>query len=355
MSGEALGVGPALTRAGTAAVEPAYAAVAAIRNWLFDRGLKKSLRLPRPLVSVGNITTGGTGKTPVVRWLAERLRDAHRQVAVLARGYGARPGEWGDEQVMLDQLLNDRPGLGRVTIAAHPDRFTAAQRVLRERPDVDAFVLDDGFQHRRLARDLDVVLVSATSPFGYDHVLPRGMLREPLGGLRRAAAGIITRADQVTPYVLDAIEWRIREIAPALPIYRATHEHAGFRSAAQDGALPLDELSGRNWFAVCGIGEPQAFLGQLKGLGGKCAGHRWFADHHRYTPQDLADLRREAVGAGADVLLTTEKDWAKLATFPDAGEGRPPVWRVGMRIRFFGQGEALLLDQIAGVIKKRAG
>src|SRR5687767_11141712 len=168
MSGEQAGLVAGVLRTGMSAAEPFYAAVAAARNRLFDAGLRKSHLLPRPVVSVGNITTGGTGKTPVVRWLAERLRDHGRRVAVLARGYGATAGEAGDEQVMLDHLLNDgTTDARRVVLVANPDRVAAATRLLGERPETDAFVLDDGFQHRRLARDLDVVLVSATSPFGY--------------------------------------------------------------------------------------------------------------------------------------------------------------------------------------------
>src|SRR4051794_25843593 len=148
MSGQERGPAAGLLRAALAAAEPFYATAALARNWTFDAGVRTSHRLPRPVISVGNITTGGTGKTPVVRWLAGRLRDAGRQVAVLARGYGARPGELGDEQLMLRRLLNDMPGVGPVSIVANPDRVAAARKLLGEQPGVDTFVLDDGFQHR---------------------------------------------------------------------------------------------------------------------------------------------------------------------------------------------------------------
>ena len=356
MSGEQAGVMAGVLRAGMSAAEPFYAAVAAARNRLFDAGLRKSHRLPRPVISVGNITTGGTGKTPVVRWLAERLRDHGRRVAVLARGYGARPGQAGDEQMMLDGLLND--GVAeprRVALVANPDRVVAATQFLREHPETGAFVLDDGFQHRRLARDLDVVLVSATSPFGYGHVLPRGMLREPLRGLGRAGAVIITHADQAPAGELAEIEREVRRFNPHAPAYRAAHAHAGLRHGSEHESRPIEDLRGMNWFALCGIGDPQTFLRQLQSAGGRCAGHRWFADHHRYTEADLDAVRRQARAAGADVLVTTEKDWAKLKDLAGAGDPELPLWRVDVRVRFFEDGEVRLWEQVRAVVDGRAG
>ena len=353
MSGRERGVRASAVRAALSAAEPFYAAAAASRNWLFDSGLKKSHRLPRPVISVGNITTGGTGKTPVVRWLAERLRDHGRRAAVVARGYGSTPGELGDEQVMLDALLNGGQVAGRVHVVASPDRLAAAGRLLRDRPDVDVLILDDGFQHRRVARDLDLVLVSATSPFGYDHVLPRGMLREPLSGLRRAGAVVVTHADQVAPADLASILARLRGIHPGVPVYRATHAPDSVHTPAGD-RLPPDELAGRSWFAACGIGDPQVFLRQLQAVGGRCAGYRWFSDHHSYSAADLDDLRKAARAAKADVLVTTEKDWAKLGALPSARDGGPPVWRVDVRVRFAEGDEAPLWAQVVAALSSRA-
>ena len=356
MSGEQNGVAASVLRAGMSAAEPFYAAVATARNRLFDAGLRKSHRLPRPVVSVGNITTGGTGKTPVVRWLAGRLRDHGHRVAVLARGYGARPGHAGDEQVMLDRLLNDgMPELQRVAVLANPDRVAAATQFLREHPETDAFVLDDGFQHRRLARDLDVVLVSATGPFGYGHVLPRGMLREPLRGLGRAGAVVITHADQAPAGELEAIEREVRRFNPHAPVYRAVHAHAGLRRGADHESRPIEDLRAMNWFALCGIGDPRTFLRQLQSIGGRYAGHRWFADHHGYTDADLAAVRAEARAAGADVLITTEKDWAKLKDLPGSGDADLTLSRVDVRVRFHDDGEARLWEQVRAVVDRPAG
>jgi tetraacyldisaccharide 4'-kinase len=349
MSGRARGVRASLLRAALRGAEPFYAGAAAARNWLFDVGMKKAHRLPRPVVSVGNLTTGGTGKTPVVRWLAERLRADGRRVAVLARGYGAAPGHLGDEQLMLDRLLNEGHGEDRVTVVANPDRVAAAERVLRERPDVDAFLLDDGFQHRRLARDLDVVLLSATSPFGYGHVLPRGMLREPVRGLRRAGAVVITHADQVSATEVEAIERVVRRVHPDVPVFRAVHAYTALHTP-DGGAVPPGELATRGWFGLCGIGDPQTFVRQLQAVGGRCAGYRWFADHHHYAAHDLEDVRREARSANADVIVTTEKDWAKLRALPSAMADGPPVWRVDLRVRFLGDGEGRLWERVKAAI-----
>lgn len=349
MSGEARGAGAAALRVTLAAAEPVYAGAAALRNWIFDRGLRTPRRLLRPVISVGNITTGGTGKTPVVRWLASRLREHGRHVAVLARGYGAEPGKPGDEQIMLERLLNVG-GMDPVAVGAHPDRFALGSRLLSERPKIDAFVLDDGFQHRQLARDLDIVLINATSPFGYGHVLPRGMLREPLAGLSRAGAFVITHADQVAGADVSDIERRIREHNPDAPIYRAAHAHAGLTTASGE-TRPPDELGTKGWFAICGIGDPQTFVRQLESAGGRRAGHRWFADHHRYTAADFDEVRRDARAAGADVLVTTEKDWAKLESLAAAGNDDLPILRVDVRTEFFDDDEAQLWAQILGALK----
>jgi tetraacyldisaccharide 4'-kinase len=353
MSGRERGVRASLFRAALAAAEPFYAAAAAGRNRLFDAGVRKSHRVPRPVISVGNITTGGTGKTPVVRWLAHRLRQTGHRIAVLARGYGAQPGQLGDEQLMLQRLLNEDDNDEAVIVVANPDRVAAATALLRDRPEIDTFVLDDGFQHRRLARDLDIVLLSATSPFGYDHVLPRGMLREPLAGLRRAGAVVVTHADQVPPGEIDAIERRVRRYHATVPVYRAIHALAALHLPTEAEPKPLQALSGRNWFAMCGIGDPQTFLRQLQSVGGRCAGHRWFADHHRYTGDDLSAVRRDARAAGANLLVTTEKDWAKMQSLSSARDNDLPIARVDVQVQFQDDGEERLWDQVSRVVERR--
>ena len=225
-------------------LEPFYAGVTTLRNHLYDTGILHATRLPRPVVSIGNLTAGGTGKTPMVRWLAGRLRDGGLSVAVLSRGYKSAAGQLGDEQIMLDRLLN-APALPPVLLRANPNRIAAAAAVLREQPETRVFLLDDGFQHRRVARDLDIVLLNAADPFGCDHVLPRGLLREPVGGLRRAGAVVITHADRVPDSSLLAIEQRVRRWNQTTPIYRAVHSLTGLRTAGAAAALPPDRAARR--------------------------------------------------------------------------------------------------------------
>lgn len=357
MSGEARGAGAAALRAALGAGEPVYAAAAALRNWTFDRRLRTPRRLPRPVISVGNITTGGTGKTPVVRWLATRLRDHGRSVAILARGYGAEPGKPGDEQIMLERLLNNS-AIDPVTVVAHPDRFKSGTQVLGERPEIDVFLLDDGFQHRQLARDFDLVLVNAVEPFGFGRVMPRGLLREPLAGLRRADAFLLTRVDQVVPARIDGVREVLCRYNPDAPIYQSVHAHSGFRAAAGSTELfSVKALRGRRWFAFCGIAGPESFVKQLDQVGGTRVGLRAFADHHAYTKTEVRCLRAEAAAAGADVLVTTEKDWVKLAALPGAGETGIglPIWRVDVRIAFHGDDEAALIQRVSDVVATRSG
>lgn len=358
MSGDARGAPAAALRVMMATAEIPYSLAARARNALFDRGVRSAVRLPRPVISVGNITAGGAGKTPAVRWLAERLRDARKTVAILSRGYKAgAPGELGDEQRMLASLLADEPGKPPVIVRADPSRARAGQAVLREQPAVDVFLLDDGFQHRQLARDFDLVLVNAVEPFGFGRVMPRGLLREPLAGLRRADAFLLTRVDQVTPARLREIREVLRRYRPDAPVYESVHAHTRFRPAGADrGLLPVEALRERRWFAFCGIAGPESFVKQLDQIGGTRVGQRAFADHHAYTDAELRGLRDEAAAAGADVLVTTEKDWVKLAALPGVGETGIglPIWRVDVRIAFHGDDEAALFQRVSDVVATRS-
>ena len=166
ISGEQRGLGARLLRGAMRLIEPIYTAVVASRNQGYTTGIITSKRAARPVVSVGNITTGGTGKTPVVRWLSHRLRENGMHPAVLLRGYKSKAGSRSDEEQLLDELLNASDASAPVVVHAQPDRFAGSEAVLREHPDVDVFILDDGFQHRRLQRDFDLVLIDATNPFG---------------------------------------------------------------------------------------------------------------------------------------------------------------------------------------------
>lgn len=341
MSGRETGSRALLLRAAMNAGSIPYSLVTRFRNQLFQSNLRKAAQLPKPVISVGNITTGGTGKTPVVRWLAERLRERGKHVAILSRGYKAKPGQLGDEQRMLANLLN-RPGTSDVIIRADPNRFQAGQSVLREYPEVDAFVLDDGFQHRQLARNFDLVLINAAEPFGYGRVLPRGMLREPLSGLSRASALLITRVDQTDEIQLAAIRERLRQKQLFAPIFESEHGPSCFRSSDSETPIPLEALRDKHWFAFCGIAGPDTFIRQISFAGGTSAGQRVFGDHHDYTDAEVQQMAAK----NADVLVTTEKDWAKLALLPSVRELKIPIWRLDIQIRFHHDDETQLLELI---------
>ena len=327
MSGAARGPVPALLRGTLGAVEPIYAAAAARRNQRFDRGARPIQRLPRPVISVGNLTTGGTGKTPFVQYLARQLQARGMRPGILLRGYGRGAAVESDEERVLRESL---PGCIAV---ADPDRAAGGRRALAQDESIDVFLLDDGFQHRRLHRDRDVVLLDATNPFGYDHVLPRGMLRERPAGLGRADLIVITRAERVDETQADAIERAARVWArPGTPIVGARYR---MDEARQDDGppIPLESLAGRRVFAASAIGNPDAFEAGLAAAGLNVVGRRRFADHHAYTAPELQAVRRAATDAGATLLCTTEKDWAKLrevdsARSPDA----LPFVRVGIRV-----------------------
>ncbi len=333
ISGRRRGLSASLLRGTLAAAEPFYSAVVGVRNALRNHNLGVK-RLPRPVISVGNITAGGTGKTPVVQWLCQRLLEAGRHPAILSRGY-----KTADEPAMLAAHFG-----ARVPVGVNPNRFEAGQSILRHQPDVDVFVLDDGFQHRKLHRDVDLVLLNAAAPFGYNHVHPRGLLREPLTGLRRASAILITHADRATPARLVEVAQTARRYHPDVPIHYTTHVHTGLRSAERSHH-PLSDLANQRVLIVSGIGDPQSFEEQVKGYAPHVVDCVRRADHSRYTDADVRALAQQARGLGADIIVTTEKDWIKIAAAGGAA-AEIPIWRVDLAIQFREGDEAKLFQPL---------
>ncbi|MDB5292039.1 MAG: lpxK [Phycisphaerales bacterium] len=354
MSGSRRGAAATLLRAALASAEPFYAGAMTLRNRMYEMGIRRTRALGRPTISIGNLTAGGTGKTPMVRWLADNLRDAGKTVAVLSRGYKSAPGTLGDEQLMLERCLNTS-GVKPVLLYANPSRIAAAAIALKDNPAIDVFLLDDGFQHRAAGRDLDIVLLSATDPFGLGHVLPRGLLREPVRGLSRAGAVVISHADRVSEMQLSETEACVRRYNESAPIYRAIHAPTGIRTAAVPSSAPpdrtLDDLRARRFFAFCGLGNPQVLHEQLESRGESYVGHYWFADHHHYGAEDLDNLRARSAAAGADVLLTTEKDWVKISGLAGMQNGLPEIWRIDVEIQFLADGAPRLLEQVRRVLR----
>jgi len=303
VSGEKRGCGAAAARCFLTHQELLYRFALGVRNLLCRLpGYVK--RAPCPVISVGNLTVGGTGKTPMVAYLARLATDQGKRPLIVSRGYGGRPGTPNEEARELERLC---PGVPHVQ---DPVRFRAIREWTASHP-CDVAILDDGFQHRQLARDLDVVLIDALRPFGFARLLPRGLLREPLSALRRADIAIITRAELVGETELARLK---RGLAPlvrtATPILVAQHQPVGL-SMLDGSRRPPQWLRGQDVAAACGIGNPEAFRRTLGYLGAQLKLFETFRDHHPYTRDDLARLIEAAVAAGAKTLVTTGKDYVK--------------------------------------------
>jgi tetraacyldisaccharide 4'-kinase len=290
----------------------AFGLAAGLRAGCYESGLLRAHAAAAPVFSLGNITAGGTGKTPGVVWLARELARRGRRPGVLSRGYGAPRGAggsgWNDESRMLQVLL---PGVVQV---ARADRVRGAAELVAQ--GAQAIVLDDGFQHRRLARDADFVLVDATRPWGLARdakgasvraFLPRGLLRESPRELARADVLIVTRADQVPSGWLADLCRELETYAPGVPQVQARHAPRTLRR--DDGALEsLDALAGADVDLISGIGNPQGFADTVRSLGARIHAERRFSDHHPFGPGDAAGL-----GGAGRRLLCTAKDLPKLA------------------------------------------
>lgn len=284
-----------------------YHGITGLRNAAFDCGLLRTQRVDLPVVSVGNLSVGGTGKTPMVVWLARELAARGRRPGILSRGYRSAAGSQNDEGRLLTRLL---PGVPQVQ---NPDRVEGAGELIDA--GVDVIVLDDGFQHRRLGRDVDLVLVDATRPWGLPTpqtggdpvraLLPRGFLRESTAGLSRASAVVLTRCDQADEARIRALEAEIERLAPGVP--RARARHRATELSTPTGVRPLADLNGRRVVLVSGLGNPEAFERSARDAGAHVIATRRFADHHHFRRAEL-----EGLAAGDGVILTSAKDAVKF-------------------------------------------
>ena len=291
-----------------------YSAVTRTRLSLSRRGTFHATKLDRPVISVGNITTGGTGKTPLVEWVARALAAAGKKVCILTRGYRrdnpdrmvivsdgktvfATPSEAGDEPFLLATNL-----VGLAAVISNADRVAAGKEAIRQF-DTDCFVLDDGFQHLRLKRDWNLLTIDATNPWGGGHLLPYGHLREPLSGLSRADCIVITRTDQVNN--LDALQSDIRKYAPNVPLFHSRMKTSRVTPLNDSFAALVPPVA-----AFCAVGNPRSFFNALTTY--EVVLQKAFRDHHRYSQNDVDSLIDAARRAGANTLITTAKDAVKL-------------------------------------------
>lgn len=311
-----------------------YGLAVAVRNARYNRGGSAVQGVAVPVIAVGNLTLGGTGKTPMVEWIARWYRARGLRVAILSRGYGQDDGV-NDEGRVLEENLPDVPHLQGA------DRVRLAE-VAVEEIDSEVLVLDDGFQHRRLKRDLDIVLLDALEPFGLGWIFPRGLLREPVRSLRRAGVVVLSRADLVPESTRTAIRTEAERRAGPLRWVEARHAPLDLLDA--DGPTSsIASLAGQSVAAFCGIGNPDGFRKTIEPLVGKLVGFRAWPDHHSYTAADVADLTTWARGLKADLVLTTQKDLVKLRA---SNLGAVPLraLRIGLEVM---SGQDVLEDALA--------
>lgn len=307
-----------------------FGAIARVRGWAYSRRILPSYDVGVPVVCVGNVAAGGTGKTPMIAWLAREIGAQGRRVGIVSRGYGATEEGPNDEALMLAEMLPSVPH------EQDRDRVAAATRLVDA--GLDVVLLDDGFQHRRLARDVDIVLLDALRPFGLPAprgggapvraMLPRGLMREPLSALGRADVVVVTRADSAPPARIDELRALAARHAPGAIFAVASHVPVGLRRRESDAWVerPLTDLDGLAVELFSGIGNPGAFETTALGLGATIEGHRAFGDHHAFTAAELEGLG-ESVPA-----LTTAKDAARLLASEVPAPGNLLVLDVEMEV-----------------------
>lgn len=317
-----------------------------IRDRAYRWGLLRSARLPCPVVSVGNITLGGSGKTPTVELAVLTLRDLGARPAVVSRGYGRQsrgvhvvadgegirlaPREAGDEPLLLAERL---PG---VPVVVGENRLEAG-RVAIERCGATVLVLDDGFQHRAVDKDLEILVVNGRAPWGNGRLFPRGTLREPLSALTRADLVVMSNPSGAAD--VEAITAAVRRRNPRAVVVAAAYHAEEAREARAGSRIAAGDLAGKRLLAFAGLGSPRSFTDTLASLGVRVMGLVEFPDHHWYTPGDLADLDRQSRAVRAEGLVTTEKDATR---FRELLLPPIPLWVIPVRLALESGHEAWL-------------
>ncbi|MFA4991669.1 MAG: tetraacyldisaccharide 4'-kinase [Candidatus Omnitrophota bacterium] len=278
-----------------------YFIVISARNLFYNIGVLRSHSIGAKVISVGNITWGGTGKTPVAAFIVEALKEKNHKAAILIRGYGK------DEPKLFSKLTPE------THVLVGKDRVKTGREVI-ENYLGDAVVLDDGFQYRRLKRDLDIVCVDAVNPFGNGFLIPAGSLREGLGSLKRADIFLITKSDLVKDKEkLGALVKRLKRLNKKAVIAKAIHRPLYFHKIAAETKVNIDQLKSKELALVSAIGSPYSFEKTIKRLGLKVNKHFMFRDHHWYSQDELRGVMEYCRKNGLNTIVTTEKDAVKLA------------------------------------------
>ncbi len=331
------GTGSIVLRALLTLASGPYAVGRAAHRALYALGIRRRTRLPVPVVSIGNLVAGGVGKTPFAAWLARELLARGLRVMVLGRGYRrARGARLNDEGLWLERVVP------QASIVQDPRRHSAAQRALAATP-CDVVLLDDGFQHEPLARDLDVVLVDSRTPLGNGRLLPRGPLREPPAALQRADWIFATRAEQLADGALEPVRALVHELAPHAQFGVVRFEIAAVRRGAEQ--LPAAWLCGRAVALLTAVGDPAAVRATVERLGGRVVVELAHPDHHLYTAAELGAAARDAERLGAE-LVVTEKDAMKLDALAIRNA---PVWAVLVQQVTVVEGGAALVEAVVAL------
>lgn len=320
ISGERRGIIAAVLKLVLLKISWMYLGAVWLRRWLYSKGILRTRHLPCKVISVGNVVAGGSGKTPAVIAIARMLKErSDLRMAILSRGYHSKTrspavvsdgerilldsAEAGDEPYLLSQSL---PG---IPVLIGKDRVETGSMAVH-RWDSQTVILDDGFQYLKLARDVDIVTVDATRPFGLEHALPRGYLREPLSVLNRADLILLTRVDQCSN--LDFVRDRLTQIAPSVPVCESIHKPRSLRSLDTGQEMGLDAIKDKRVLAVCGIANPLSFAETLRSLEAEEVELLSFPDHHEYPPSSIEIIQQQAKDLGIEMIITTEKDAMKL-------------------------------------------
>jgi tetraacyldisaccharide 4'-kinase len=314
-----------------------YRGILANRKFLYKLGIFKTHRLPCKVISVGNITVGGTGKTPAVCDIARRITQTGKSVVILSRGYRRQSKEPvliasdGEGSILPWEKIGDEPAMMAQTLQGVPLVVGAERarsgRVAIERFAPDILLLDDAYQHLGVHRDLNILVIDAANPFGNRHVLPGGILRESLANLDRADAFLLSRTDQAAnPGKLASELEQFKK-----PIFKSAHRPAFLIEIVSGRKEKLDTQVSKKWFGFSGIGSPSSFRETLLALNYTLVGEKTFPDHYAYTPRDIREIKQKSAAKGADYLITTEKDAVRLPK--DCLEG---IWALAVRLQIVG-------------------
>jgi tetraacyldisaccharide 4'-kinase len=301
-----------------------YRLIIVFRNWLYDKKIFAVVKLPCPVISIGNIAAGGTGKTPCVIMLAQMLQSHGFKPAILSRGYGGKSSKSVNivsdgKNILLDsKTAGDEPflmaqSLRSIPIIVGPQRIKTGSAAI-DRFGANVLICDDAMQHRQIFRDINLVLLDSQDPFGNGHVLPRGKLREPIAGLERASAFLLTRTDE-TPKT-DEINNELTQIRN-IPIFMSIHKLKDVIKGDYSDKWPISNLTGKRVCAFCGIAKPDSFEKSLLAAQAHILSLDTFPDHHNYSRAELERIKNKFYNYEADLIITTQKDGMRLQNFAD--------------------------------------